>query len=157
MHRPYVFQGKSVATTEPGHLRRTIVNELSGRTAIEVLQDHLNIAQEWTDDAKIQGSLEDDLRRNVSEDVVVIMNRGVFRGYEGVRQLADALSQELPDHRAFVYTFVAAEERMGLLEWTYEDSQVRVRDGVDSYLIEGGKIVAQTIHYTVETIHDARG
>jgi hypothetical protein len=28
---------------------------------------------------------------------------------------------------------------------------VRVRDGVDSYLIEGGKIVAQTIHYTLET------
>jgi hypothetical protein len=23
-------------------------------------------------------------------------------------------------------------------------------DGADSYLIEGGKIVAQTIHYTVE-------
>jgi hypothetical protein len=25
-----------------------------------------------------------------------------------------------------------------------------VRDGADSYLIENGKIVAQTIHYTVE-------
>jgi hypothetical protein len=25
-----------------------------------------------------------------------------------------------------------------------------VRDGVDSYLIEDGKIVAQTIHYTLE-------
>jgi hypothetical protein len=27
---------------------------------------------------------------------------------------------------------------------------VRVRDGVDSYVIENGKIVAQTIHYTLE-------
>ena len=26
----------------------------------------------------------------------------------------------------------------------------RIQDGVDSYLIEDGKIVAQTIHYTVE-------
>ncbi len=44
----------------------------------------------------------------------------------------------------------SAEERVALLEWTYEDAHVRVRDGVDSYLVEDGKIVAQTIHYTVE-------
>jgi hypothetical protein len=41
----------------------------------------------------------------------------------------------------FGYTF---------LEWAYEDENVRVRDGADSYLIGNGKIVAQTIHYTVE-------
>jgi hypothetical protein len=39
---------------------------------------------------------------------------------------------------------------MAFLEWAYEDANVRVRDGADSYLIEEGKIVAQTIHYTVE-------
>ena len=39
---------------------------------------------------------------------------------------------------------------MAFLEWAYEDSTTRVRDGADSYLIEDGKIVAQTIHYTVE-------
>ena len=39
---------------------------------------------------------------------------------------------------------------MAFLEWEYEDSTTRIRDGVDSYLIEDGKIVAQTIHYTVE-------
>jgi hypothetical protein len=39
---------------------------------------------------------------------------------------------------------------MAFLEWAYEDDQVRVRDGADSYLIEGDKIVAQTIHYTLE-------
>ena len=59
------------------------------------------------------------------------------------------LSEELPEYGAFEYTYVA-EGRMGLLEWTYDDSTVRVRDGVDSYLIEDGKIVAQTIHYTLE-------
>ena len=36
------------------------------------------------------------------------------------------------------------------MEWAYEDDNVRVRDGADSSLIEGGKIVAQKIHYTVE-------
>ncbi len=126
------------------------MNDLSRRTAREVLDDHLNIANDWVD-APFERILEEDLRRNVSEDIVVLMNRGVFRGHEGVRQLAWMLSEELPEHRAFGYTHVAADERVALLEWTYEDDQVRVADGVDSYLIENGKIVGQTIHYTVET------
>ncbi len=94
----------------------------------------------------------DDLSsRNVAHDVVVLINRGVFHGHDGVRQLARMLADELPEHRAFEYTHVSAEGRIALLEWTYEDAGVRVRDGADSYLVEGGKIVAQTIHYTVET------
>ena len=80
----------------------------------------------------------------------VVEDRGTFRGHEGVRQLARMLAEELPEHEAFRYTYVAVDGRMGLLEWGYEDSTVLVRDGVDSYLIEGGKIVAQTIHYTLE-------
>ena len=46
--------------------------------------------------------------------------------------------------------YISTEDRIGLLEWSYEDATVRVRDGVDSYLIEDGLIVAQTIHYTLE-------
>ena len=126
------------------------MDHLSRRTAREVLDDHLNLANTWVD-APFERLLEEDLARNVSEDIVVLMNRGEFRGHDGVRQLARVLSQELPEHRAFGYTYVAAEERIALLEWTYEDDQVRVADGVDSYLIESGKIVGQTIHYTVES------
>lgn len=125
------------------------MNDLSRRTAREVLDDHLNIANDWVD-APFERILDEDLRRNVSEDIVLLMNRGVFRGHEGVRRLAWMLAEELPGHQAFQYTHVSADERVALLEWTYEDEQVRVRDGVDSYLIEDGKIVGQTIHYTVE-------
>ena len=60
------------------------------------------------------------------------------------------LREELPKHRSFEYTYRAVEGRIAFLEWAYEDENVRVRDGADSYLIENGKIVAQTIHYTVE-------
>ena len=125
------------------------MDDLSRRTAREVLDDHLNIANNWVD-APFERILDEDLRRNVSADIVILINRGVFRGHEGVRQLAWMLAEELPGRRAFEYTHVSAEERVALLEWTYEDEQVRVRDGVDSYLIEDGKIVGQTIHYTVE-------
>ena len=41
--------------------------------------------------------------------------------------------------------------RMAFLEWTEAD-HARVRDSADSFLIEDGWVVAQTIHYTVEPI-----
>jgi len=125
------------------------VEDLSRRSAREVLDDHLNISNLWVD-TPLDRVLDEDLRRNVSEDIVILINRGTFRGYEGVRQLAQMLSDELPEHEAFEYTYVAVEGRVGLLEWTCQDSTIQVRDGVDSYLIEDGKIVAQTIHYTLE-------
>ena len=126
------------------------MDELSGRTARQVLDDHLEIANKWVGEP-FDRILDEDLRRNVAEDIVVLINRGVFRGHDGVRQLAWMLAEELPEHGEFQYTHVAAEERIAFLEWAYEDEHVRVRDGADSYLIEHGKIVAQTIHYTVET------
>jgi len=115
-----------------------------------VLDDHLNLARNWGGDGGYEGMLEVDLERNYSKEIVILINRGTFRGYEGVRQLAQMLGEELPEHRSFEYTYTAVEGRMAFLEWAYEEASVRVRDGADSYLIEDGKIVAQTIHYTVE-------
>jgi hypothetical protein len=127
------------------------VEDLRRRTAREVLDDHLNLANDWVDQP-LERILDEDLQRNVAEDIVILINRGTFRGHAGVRQLAQMLSEELPAHAAFDYTYVAVDGRVGLLEWAYDDSTVRVRDGVDAYLIEEGKIVAQTIHYTLETL-----
>ena len=126
------------------------MEDLSSRTAQEVLDDHLNIDEHFGAEQDWQRVVQEDIRRNVSEEIVILINRGTFRGHEGVRQLAWMLGEELPEHRAFEYTYRAVEGRMAFLEWAYEDDQVRVRDGADSYLIEGGKIVAQTIHYTLE-------
>ena len=126
------------------------MDDLAHRSAREVLDDHLNIANTW-DGGSIDDVLEEDLRRNVSEGIVILINRGTFRGHDGVRELARMLADELPEHKAFRYTYVAVEGNVGMLEWEYEDSTVRVRDGVDSYLVEDGKIVAQTIHYTLES------
>jgi hypothetical protein len=127
-----------------------VMENLSSRTAHEVLDDHLGLSENWGGELGFERILEEDIRRNHSKDIVVLINRGTFHGHEGVRQLAYMLGEELPEHRSFEYTYMAVEGRMAFLEWAYEDEEVRVRDGADSYLIEGGKIVAQTIHYTVE-------
>jgi hypothetical protein len=126
------------------------VENLSSRTAQEVLDDHLNLDENFGAQEDWRRIVEEDIHRNVSEEIVILINRGTFRGHEGVRRLAQMLGEELPEHRAFEYTYRAVEGRMAFLEWAYEDHNVRVRDGADSYLIEDGEIVAQTIHYTVE-------
>src|SRR5215213_10947947 len=127
-----------------------VMEDLSSRTAQEVLDDHLNLAENWGGEGGFERGLEVDLERNTSKDIVILINRGTFRGHEGVRQLARMLGEELPEQRSFEYTYKAVEGKMAFLEWAYEDANVMVRDGADSFLIEDGKIVAQTIHYTVE-------
>lgn len=110
------------------------------RSAREVLDDHLRESKE--------GSIEADLARNYSHDLVVLTGRDVYRGNDGLRQLGDLLRKELPDS-SFEYQTVLVDGEMGFLEWTGRSVKARVDDGADSYLIRNGKIVVQTIHYTV--------
>ncbi|MFI7644461.1 hypothetical protein ACIBTZ_00070 [Micromonospora sp. NPDC049460] len=115
--------------------------DLRARSAQEVFEDHLRLAAEHR--------FAEDLARNVSPSCVVLERRGVFRGHAGVRELARWLEEELPGG-GYAYTNKLVEGRMAFLEWTADAEGVRVRDGADSFLIEQGWIVAQTIHYTVE-------
>lgn len=111
------------------------------RSTREVLDDHLRLARHW--------DLETDLERNFAEDVVLLTSFGVFRGIEGVREKFRLLDEQMPGGR-WTYHTVMAEGELGFLQWTGEaDNSVRVKDGADSYLIQGGRIRAMTIHYTV--------
>jgi hypothetical protein len=48
------------------------MENLSSRTAQEVLDDHLNLAKNWGAKGDIERILlEEDIRRNVSEDLVL--------------------------------------------------------------------------------------
>ncbi|SOC46750.1 hypothetical protein SAMN05660748_0429 [Blastococcus aggregatus] len=119
--------------------------DLTERSPREVLEDHLRLAA-------LPDGFEADLARNVGEDVVVLTGRGVFHGIGGVRELARQLMTEIPSGR-WTYVTWLVEGRMGFLEWTVDEGPYRIRDGADSYLIESGRIRAQTIHYTVEDEH----
>ncbi len=111
------------------------------RSAREVFDDHLREGQ--------HGSVEDDLPRNYAPDVVVLTGRGVYRGHDGIRQLAEILRRELPD-ATFEYRTTLVAGEMAFLEWGARSDTATVEDGADSFLIRGGHIVAQTIHYTVK-------
>jgi hypothetical protein len=113
------------------------------RNASQVLWNHLQLARE--------GSVEGDLATNFAPDVIVLTRWGSFHGRDGVQQLADRLDAELPDAE-FVYDEVLVERDFGFLAWSAIASNGnRVDDGADSYVIRDGRIVAQSIHYTLRT------
>jgi hypothetical protein len=115
----------------------------TNRSAREVLDDHLALADAW--------DFETDLQRNFSEDIVLLTGYGIFRGIEGVREKVRLLAEHLPGGR-WTYRTIMADGELGFLEWTAEaDNGARVEDGADSYLIQNGRIRAMTIHYTVVT------
>jgi hypothetical protein len=113
------------------------------RSAKEVLDDHLRESQD--------GSVEADLSRNYGEDLVVLTSDGIYHGHDGLRQLAEKLSNEVPNP-VFEYRTRLVEGDVGFLEWTCRGDNAYVNDGADSYVIRNGKIVAQTIHYTVKPL-----
>jgi hypothetical protein len=114
---------------------------LRARRAEEVFDDHLHLAADHR--------FAEDIQRNVAPDVVILERRGIFHGREGALELARLLEEELPD-APYVYTNRLVAGRIAFLEWTAEAAATRVIDGADSFVIENGWIVAQTIHYTVE-------
>ena len=117
--------------------------DLRARSAKEVFDDHLRLAAEHR--------FDEDIARNVAPHCVILERRGIFHGRDGARELAQLLEEELPD-APYVYTNRLIADRVAFLEWTAEAAATHVRDGADSFLIEDGWIVAQTIHYTVEDV-----
>ena len=113
---------------------------LASRSTREVFDDHLKLAQ--------QGRFDEDITRNFSEDCVVLTHRGTFRGHDGLCQLAAMLEQEIPGAE-YGYINCLVEGRFALLEWTADCGAVAVHDGADSFVVENGKVIAQTIHYTL--------
>jgi hypothetical protein len=117
---------------------------LRHRSSRDVLSAHLRLRK--------AGDLEQDLRENYSPHVVVLTARAVFRGHDGVRRSAHRLWTAIGSAGSYTYSHVLADDRLCLLEWRGGDDRLRVRCGVDSYLIEDGWITAQTIHYRVEDL-----
>jgi len=117
--------------------------EPMNRSFREVFDDHLRLSE--------MGDFETDLRRNFSIDIVVLMENKIYRGHEEVRGLAKRLLRELPNGK-YQNSMILLHEEIGMLEWKAQSDKAEVLDGVDSYLFRDGKIIAQTIHYTVTKI-----
>lgn len=118
------------------------MSDLAHRTTQEVFEDHLRLAQER--------AFDEDIARNFAPDCVILTGRGTFRGHAGIRELALMLEDELPTGD-WEYRARLVEGDVAYLEWAADSGHAIVDDGADSFLIVGGKVVVQTIHYTVRS------
>ncbi|WP_324720996.1 nuclear transport factor 2 family protein [Salinimicrobium sp. HB62] len=117
--------------------------ELENRSAREVFEDHLELAQ--------KGELETDLERNYSGESVLLTNYGVFHGREGMKEAAKLLKDQLPGGN-YNYELKLCHDEMCFLHWTGKSDVSVIPDGADSYLIKNGKIMVQTIYYSVQKL-----
>ncbi len=111
------------------------------RSTQEVFEDHLDLAQ--------KGDVKTDLRRNFSEDCVLLTGYGVFSGLDGARKAADLLDEQIGKTR-YEYRTRLWHGELAFLEWTADTDRARIDDGADSYWIKDGRIRVMTIHYTVQ-------
>lgn len=114
---------------------------MATRASEEVLKDHLRLRE--------HGNLEQDIRRNYAPDVVLLTPTGSFHGHNGVRESAQLLYEAIKDPDSYEYESIVCDDRVALLEWSAQTEEMKISDGVDTFLIEDGKILVQTIRYTV--------
>ncbi len=94
----------------------------------------------------IEAILED-----YSEDSLLIFQGNVYRGVAGARQVFTQLMADLPEADWTVNDVFA--DNVLYLQWSAVANAVghEVRDGIDTFVFEDGKVRVQTTHYTVHT------
>lgn len=112
------------------------------RTTMDVVNDHLELRR--------SGRTADDLERNYADDVIVLSHLGQFRGLDSMRIVARLLDEQLVGAR-FDYEMVLADEDFAFVRWSAEAQDFHISDGVDSFCVRDGRIVAQTIYYSLST------
>ncbi|HEU5121682.1 MAG TPA: nuclear transport factor 2 family protein [Candidatus Saccharimonadales bacterium] len=112
----------------------------SMRTTTEVFEDHLA--------KRLDNDIEGDIKTNYSPKVIFLTGTGAFHGHEGVRKSAGELAEYLGDAK-FEYRHTLVDDDYAFLEWTATSSNKDVLDGADGFVIKNGKIIMQTIHYSV--------
>lgn len=124
-----------MATTKHG-------SDAASRTTREVIDDHISCRQ--------RGDLEADIRRNYAEDVVMLTSHGPDKGHDAVRRFGAILRKHVPGD----YEIVAEETdgRFGFIAWRAREPGKSVEDGADSFVVENGRIVFQSIHYSLQIV-----
>jgi hypothetical protein len=111
------------------------------RTTREVLEDHLR--------RRAAGDLDGDLLTNYDPDVIVLHPDGEALGHEGIRRLARRFSRYQNDGSLRCHRLLTSGE-IGVLEWSGLSGRTDtlMLEGMESFVVRGGLIAAQTVNYT---------
>jgi hypothetical protein len=111
------------------------------RTTREVIEDHLR--------RRATGDLDGDLQKNYDPDVIVLHPDGEARGHEGIRHLATRFSRYQNGSSLRCHRLLTSGE-IGVLEWSGLGGRTDtlMLEGMESFVVRGGVISAQTLNYT---------
>lgn len=78
--------------------------------------------------------------------MVLLTLNSNMSGHEAIRTSAARLKEQLPD-ASFKFVAKQVSGPYALLIWTATSRRCDAVEGADSFVIEGGRIVFQSIHY----------
>lgn len=110
------------------------------RSTREVLDDHLH--------RRASGRLREDLEKDYAENVVLLCEHEPLVGRDAVRESAERLRLQLPSG-AFEYIATHVHGEYAFLRWRGESDDTVIENGADTFVIRDGRIVMQSIYYTV--------
>lgn len=90
----------------------------------------------------------EDIVADYSDDAILILQKQVFRGKDGARQVFTQLLSDVPQAKWELDTVFADD--VLYLEWKATGGGRKVEDGVDTFIFENGQIRVQTVVYTVQ-------
>ena len=93
----------------------------------------------------------DGIVSDYADDAIFVTPDGVLRGKDGVRQGFVKLIGDVPGAEWELPTMIFEDDVM-LLEWKAESKNVRVEDGIDTFVFRDGLIQTQTVRYTLQQV-----
>lgn len=89
-----------------------------------------------------------DIERNYSPDVVMLTSAGCREGHDAVREFCRVLHEHVPPDYEVPVKLVNGP--YAFVEWRAREPGRSVEDGADSFVVINGKIVFQSVHYTLQ-------
>ncbi len=90
----------------------------------------------------------EEILADYTDDAVLIVQKQVYRGKDGARQVFTQLLADVPQAEWALDTTFADD--VLYLEWKATGGGRKVEDGVDTFIFSDGMIRVQTVVYTVQ-------
>jgi len=89
----------------------------------------------------------EDIVADYADDAILVVQKQVYRGKEGARQVFTRLLSDVPQAEWQLATVFADD--VLYLEWKATGGGRKVEDGIDTFIFRDGMIRVQTVVYTV--------
>jgi hypothetical protein len=92
----------------------------------------------------------EDIVADYSDDAILVVQKQVYRGKDGARQVFTQLLADVPQAQWELATVFADD--VLYLEWEATGGGRKVEDGIDTFIFRDGMIRVQTVVYTVHPV-----